>query len=71
VLHRAALAAASNTLPSPKNGSLRQAAAACVQRLQADPALQMNTQTAKKATPQLNNFPLQHFSFSSKVKVGR
>ena len=48
VLHRAALAAASNTLPSPKNGSLRQAAAACVQRLQADPALQVNTQTAKK-----------------------
>ena len=33
VLHRAALAAPS--LPPPKNGSLRQAAQACVQRLQA------------------------------------
>ena len=48
VLHRAALAATSSTLPPPKNGSLRQAASACVQRLQAGPALQVNTQTAKK-----------------------
>ena len=36
VLHRAALAAPS--LPPPKNGTLRQAAEACVQRLQADSA---------------------------------
>ena len=48
VLHRAALAAASTTLPPPKTGSLRQAASACVQRLQADPALQVDTQTVKK-----------------------
>ena len=48
VLHRAALAATSSTLPPPKNGSLRQAASACVQRLQAGPALHVNTQTAKK-----------------------
>ena len=38
VLHRAALAVPS--LPPPKNGSLRQAALACVQRLEADSALQ-------------------------------
>ena len=44
VLHRAALAAPS--LPPPKDGSLRQAALACVQRLQADPAL--NTPSARK-----------------------
>ena len=37
VLHRAVLAAPS--LPPPENGSLRQAAQACVQRLQAVPAL--------------------------------
>ena len=48
VLHRAALAATSSTLPPPENGSLRQAATACVQRLQAGPALQVNTQTPKK-----------------------
>ena len=48
VLHRAALAAASTTLPPPKPGSLRQAASACVQRLQADPVLQVNNQNAKK-----------------------
>ena len=40
VLHRATLAASS--LPPPKNGSLRQAAQACVQRLQADPTLQVS-----------------------------
>ena len=38
MLHRAALAVPS--LPPPKNGSLRQAALACVQRLEADSALQ-------------------------------
>ena len=32
-----------DTLPPPKNGSLRQVASACAQRLQA--ALQVNTQT--------------------------
>ena len=48
VLHRAALAA--HSLPPPKNGSLRQAAQACVQRLQAASALPMSTQSAKKRT---------------------
>lgn len=46
VLHRAALAAPS--LPPPMNGSLRQAALASVQRQQADAALPMSTQSAKK-----------------------
>ena len=45
VLHRAALNAASSTFPPPKNGSLRQAASACAQRLQTDP---VSTQSAKK-----------------------
>ena len=45
VLHRAALDAASSNLPPPKNGSLRQAASACAQRLQADA---VSTQSAKK-----------------------
>ena len=48
MLHQAALAAASTTLPPPKTGSLRQAASACVQGLQADPALQVNNKNAKK-----------------------
>ena len=46
VLHRAALAAPS--LPPPKSGSLRQAALASVQRLQAVAALPVSTQSAKK-----------------------
>ena len=46
VLHRAALAAPS--LPPPKNGSLRQAAQACVQRLQAASASPVNPHSAKK-----------------------
>ena len=46
VLHRAALAAPS--LPPPKNGSLRQAALACVQRLQGGSALSLSTPSAKK-----------------------
>ena len=46
VLHRAALAAPS--LPPPKNGSLRQAALACVQRLEAVSALPLSTPSAKK-----------------------
>ena len=43
VLHRAAMAASS--LPPPKNGSLRQAAQACVQRQQ---AVSVSTENAKK-----------------------
>ena len=46
VLHRASLAVPS--LPPPKNGSLRQAALACVQRLQADSAFPVSIQIAKK-----------------------
>ena len=46
VLHRAAIAAPS--LPPPKNGSLRQAAQACFQRLQAASASPASTQSAKK-----------------------
>ena len=48
VLHQAALAAPS--LPPPKNGSLRQAALACVQRLQAASGLPKNPhpQSARK-----------------------
>ena len=46
VLHRAALAAPS--LPPPKNGSLRQAALACVQQLQGAAASPVSTQSANK-----------------------
>ena len=46
VLHKAALAMP--TLPPPVNGSLRQAAQACVQRLQAASALPVSTPTTKK-----------------------
>ena len=47
VLHQAALAA-SSTLPPPKNGSLRQAALVCVQRLKADSALSVKTPSERK-----------------------
>ena len=46
VLHRAALAAPS--LPPPKDGSLRQAAQACVQRLQAVSASSVSIQSVRK-----------------------
>ena len=46
VLHKAALAAPS--LPPPKNGTLRQAALACVQHQQAASASPVNTQCTKK-----------------------
>ena len=46
MLHKAALAM--HTLPPPVNGSLRQAAQACVQRLQAASALPVSTPTTKK-----------------------
>ena len=49
VLHGAALAVSS--LPLPKNGSLRQAAQACVQRLQADSALPLNAPSARQQPP--------------------
>ena len=49
VLHQAALAAPS--LPPPKNGSLRQAALACVERLQAKSALPVIPQSTRKRPP--------------------
>ena len=52
VLHRAALAASS--LPPPSNGSLRQAAQACVKQLQADKTSKVSTQSAGKR-PLLNS----------------
>ena len=42
------IAAAKFHLPPPEDGSLRQAAQACVKRLQADSALKMNIQSARK-----------------------
>ena len=54
VLHRAGLAASS--LPSPKYGSLRQAASACVQRLQADRA------QSERKRPLLNSPTVQPLS---------
>ena len=56
VLHRAALAAPS--LPPPKNGSLRQAAEACVLRLQAVPVWPVSTPSAKNAPSLSLQFPL-------------
>ena len=74
VLHRAALAATSSTLPPPKNGSLRQAASACVQRLQAGPALQVNAQTAKKrpldSTTSLSNISPLAQRIRADFKIG-
>ena len=56
MLHKAALAAPS--LPPPKNGSLRQAALASVQRLQADPASPANTRSTRKRS--YSDFPNVH-----------
>ena len=55
VLHRATLAASS--LPPPKNGSLRQAAQACVQRLKAEPTLQVSAVSARKRAPSRSPSP--------------
>ena len=49
VLRKAALAASS--LPPPKKGSLRQAAQACAERLQAKSALPVNTPSERKRPP--------------------
>ena len=48
VMHRAALATSS--LPPPMNGSLRQAASACVNRLQAERPLPVNNPSSGKRT---------------------
>ena len=72
VLHKAALAAPS--LPPPKNGSLRQAALACVQRLQAVP---VSTQSSKKRpfpdspnVPSPSNLPPLAQRIRSDIQVG-
>ena len=75
VLHKAALAAPS--LPPAKNGSLRQAALASVQRLEAVAALPVSTQTARKrplpdspsAQSSLNLLPLAQ-RIRSDFKIG-
>ena len=53
VLHRAALAAASTNLPPPKTGSLRQAASACVQRLQTAKKRALDSTTSPSKTSPL------------------
>ena len=75
VLHRAALAAPS--LPPPKNGSLRQAAQACVQRLQAVSALPGSLQNSKKrpypdspSAPSPSNFSPLAQRIRSDIQVG-
>ena len=77
VLHRAALAAPS--LPLPKNGSLRQAALASVQRLQADSASPVNTQSTRKrsysesdspSAQSPSNFPLLAQRIRSDLQIG-
>ena len=72
VLHRAALAASS--LPPPKNGSLRQAAQACVQRLQ---AASVSTPSSKKrpfpaslSAPSPSNLPPLAQRIRSDIQVG-
>ena len=73
VLHRAALAATS--LPPPKNGTLRQAALACVQRLQAVPV--SSTPSPKKrpfpdspSVPSPSNLPPLAQRIRSDIQVG-
>ena len=77
VLHRAALAAPS--LPLPKNGSRRQAALASVQRLQADSASPVNTQSTRKrsysesdspSAQSPSNFPLLAQRIRCDLQIG-
>ena len=58
MLHRASLAVP--TLSPPKNGSLRQAALASVQRLQADSASPVNTQSTRKRSYSESDSPNSH-----------
>ena len=68
VLHRATLA--TPTLPPPENGSLRQAAQACVQRLQAVSALSVSTPSGNKRpfpdSPRPS--PTNHHSLSQRIR---
>ena len=75
VLHRAALAMSS--LPPPKSGSLRQAAQVCVQRLQAAPAQQEHSQSARKrplpnspSDPSPSNFPPLSQRIRKGIQIG-
>ena len=75
VLHRAALAAPN--LPPPKNGSLRQAASASVQRLQGTSAMPVNNQNAQKrpfsdspGAPSPSNLPPLAQRIRSDIQVG-
>ena len=75
VQHKAALAAPS--LPPPKNGSLRQAALASVQRLESVSALPVSTQCAKKrplpdspSTPSPSNLPPLAHRIREDIQVG-
>ena len=75
VQHKAALAAPS--LPPPKNGSLRQAALASVQRLESVSALPVSTQRAKKRplpdspnTPSPSSFPPLAHRIREDIQVG-
>ena len=67
VLHRAALAAKAPSLPPPEKGSLRQAALACVQRLQAVSALPLDTQSAKKRP--LSNSPSAPSPLAQRIRA--
>ena len=58
VLHRASLAVP--TLSPPKNGARRQAALASVQRLQADSASPVNTQSTRKRSYSESDSPNAH-----------
>ena len=73
MLHRASLAVP--TLSPPKNGSLRQAALASVQRLQADSASPVNTQSTRKRSDSPNahspsNFPPLAQRIRSDLQIG-
>ena len=75
VLYRAKLAASS--LPPPRNGSLRQAAQACVQRLQAVSATPVSIQSVRKrplpdspSAPSPSNLPPLAQRIRSDIQVG-
>ena len=74
VLHRAALAAP--TLPPPENGSLRLAAQACVQRLQAVSALSVSTPSGNKRpfpdspSPSPSNHPSLSQRIRKDIQIG-
>ena len=74
VLHRATLA--TPTLPPPENGSLRQAAQACVQRLQAVSAFPVSTPSGNKRpfpdspSPSPSNLPPLSQRIREDIQIG-